>query len=146
MAATKAQIRTRNWHKQVATQLGFGRSTLKHRALAGTLSAPSATGVVTYTPPGPTAGDETTVDTQVWAIWQQKIPRTTAQDDIPPGKTMFANWIGQMPTVDDNGNAIVISDEDWLQDNQTPPNRYKLQNMTIDPSLSFFTYEMERLR
>src|SRR5258708_8243558 len=123
MAATKAQIRTRNWHKQVATQLGFGRSTLKHRALAGTLSAPSATGVVTYTPPGPTAGDETTVDTQVWAIWQQKIPRTTAQDDIPPGNTTFANWIGPMPTVDANGSAIAISNALSLPANHAPPTR-----------------------
>jgi hypothetical protein len=144
--ATRAQIRTRNWHRQVATQLGFGRSTLKHRSLAGNLAAPSPTGVVVYTPPGAIAGDEATTDTLIWAIWQQKLPRTTAQDDIVPGKTIYENYVGQFAVVDDNGNVVVFADEDWLVDNQNPPNRYKVQNPVIDSSLSFVTFEMERLR
>lgn len=141
-----AQRRTRDWHKQTATRLGFGRSTFKHRSLSGSLSAPSPTGVVVYTPGQEQTTDEVTTDTLVWALWEQKLPRTTADDDIVPGKTLYENFSGQMPLYDDAGNALVVSDEDWLVDNQNPPNRYKVQNPKVDPALSFIVFEMERVR
>ena len=146
MAANRIQIQVRNLHRQVATNLGFGQSTVKHRTLQGTISAPSPTGNRVYTPPGPRTADETTTDTLVWVIWMQKVPKTTAQDDIQPGRTVYENWLGQMPYVDDNGNVVAVADEDWLEDNQSPANRYRIQNLKIDASLSFWQFEMERLQ
>lgn len=140
------QKRIHDWHRQDALRLGFGQSTFKHRALQGSLSAPSATGVVTYTPPLATMTDEVTTDTKVWAMWEQKLPRTTAADDMVAGKTVYENWTGQMPLYDDNGTAITVADEDWLVDNQNPPNRYKVQNPKVDSALGFIVFEMERLR
>jgi hypothetical protein len=140
------QKHVHDWHKQVAQRLGFGQSTFKHRVLQGTLSAPSATGVVVLTPPGPQTADETTTDTKVWAIWEQKLPRTTASDDAIPGKTLYENWTGQFPLYDDSGNAITVNDEDWLEDTQSPPNRYRVQNPKVDSALSFIVFEMERVR
>lgn len=134
-----------NWHKQVATSLGFGQSLFKHRSLTGVIST-SPTGVRVLTPGGARMDDEPTVDTAVWAMWEQKLPRTTPADDIIPGKTLYENFTGQMPLFNDNGIAIAVFDEDWLQDNQTPANRYKVQNPKVDPALSFITFEMERLR
>lgn len=145
--ATQAQIRANRWHRQVATQLGFGRSTILHRSLQGTLSAPSPTGVVVLTPQGSQSGDETPLTSiLVWAIWQQKMLRTTPDDDLEPGKTLYEIYAGQCPTIDWQGNPVTLADEDWLQDNETIPHRYKIQNPAIDPSLSFWIFEMERLR
>lgn len=130
-------------HKDMCAALGIGQSTLQHRALQGSLSSASPTGVRVYTGPDPATADPVTTDTLVWAVWQPVIMRG-GTGDPETGRQAVQRTLGQMPMVDDDGNPITVSHDDTLKDQAGT--EYRLLNPTAQPDQGFVTFEMLRRR
>lgn len=115
--ATAEQVRVYQLTRSLCQQFGITQSTLKHKGLQGSLSAASPQGNRVYEPPGP--GDPTyATETAVWFASEpiDAMRGFRPGDDTPIGRQGIPYLRGQIPAIDDNGNAVVISQDDNLVD------------------------------
>jgi len=140
---TARQIEEWALHKEICQNLGITQSTLKHKSLAGSVGAPSPTGVTVYTPPDPTPSVRATTDTPVWCVWQELTSRSP-MDSTMAGRLGVPMLKGQLPAVDDNGNVLTIAHDDWIQDGNNV--LYRILNPVISTDLGYWSFEVLRQR
>ena len=142
--ATQAQIRDYEIHQTACRLALVPQSTLRHSvALKGSVSAPSSTGVTTYTGPDPRTTAFTTVDTLVWASWQALQVRSSGNDP-ETGRQGEQRIIGQCPAIDDSYNVIVVSHDDTLVD--ANGESFKIVSPVVSPDLGFYSFQMTKRR
>ncbi len=142
MTATAAQLYEYNLARDTCQSLGIPQSTLEHRSLLGTISAPSSTGVTKYTGPDPRTSPPPSANTLVWATWQPQLLRSPREPET--GRQGLPRLIGQMPLIDDNQNAITLEHDDDLVTGTGQ--RFQILNPSIQPDLGFATFELLQRR
>ena len=144
MAATSAQIKVWRLHQQACAQLGIGKSTVEHRVLQGTLSAPSAAGNILYSGPGPSATDPVQSTSSVYCITEPSLRRGGAGDQGVPGKEGVPSLRGQCPVIDDNQAAIAIAHDDILI--HPGGTKYRISDPSVTPDNALWSFSLEQLR
>ena len=144
--ATLAQIQQYNFHKFRCGVLQIVQSTLEHRVEMGSTGSASPTGNLTYTGPGPATADLISTKIQVWAVIEPMIMRAGAAtgEVTETGRAAIQMTRGQCPAIDDNGTAILISQDDILID--ASGLKYRIHNPVITPDGSLWSFQLVRLR
>lgn len=145
--ATRAQIEIYQLHKDTCIANGIGQTQIYHRAAEGTVSTVAGTNNMDYTPPDPRTADFPTQSTyNVWMTWEVKRLMglsTDAGDESAARAWMFRDR-GQCPAIDDNGNQILIQDEDLGLNPQGW--KFRIENPALDPDNGTWAFEMVRVR
>lgn len=148
---TAAQLANYQFHRDLCRRgipgLGpIGQSTLEHRTLQGTLSAPSPTGNVLYTGAAPSTTDLVTTTTRVWAVTQPMSARAGggAGADTEIGRQGLPMLRAQCPFIDDNLAPVVIAEDDILID--AAGVKYGVASPTPTPDASMWAFELVKLR
>jgi hypothetical protein len=151
MAPTAAQVAQYQFHRRLCLAgipgLGrIGQSAIEHRVLQGTLSAPSATGNVLYTGPGPSPTDLAGAPVKVWMISQPLVQRGGGAmgSDTPIGKQSLPMMRAQCPVIDDNQNAIAIAHDDLLIDPSGA--KFRIENPVLTPDNSLVSFNLIKVR
>lgn len=151
MTPTPAQVAQYQFHRRLLSVgipgLGpIGQSTLEHRTLQGTLSAPSSTGNVLYAGPGPATADVISTTTKVWMVSEPLVQRGGGAmgSDARIGHQSIPMMRAQCPVIDDFGGAIAIAHDDILID---PGGiKYKVENPVLTPDDSLWSFNLVKLR
>lgn len=143
--ATPRQVQVYNMHRSICQQFGIPQSTLKHKALQGSLSAPSATGNRVYEPPSP-GNPSYASQTAVWLATEPIDPTRSFRpgDETPIGRQSIPILRGQVPEIDDNGAAITIQTDDIITDASGMD--FRVIDPAATPEASVWTFGMVRLR
>jgi hypothetical protein len=148
---TAAQVAQYQFHRRLCRVgipgLGpIGQSTLEHRVLQGTISAPSGTGNVLYTGPGPSTTDLVSTTTKVWMISEPLVQRgggaMGSQTEI--GAQSVPMMRAQIPAIDDFGNAVAIAHDDLVIDPSGI--KYKVENPVQTPDVGLWSFNLVRQR
>lgn len=151
MTATRAQIAQYQFHRRQC-QVGIpglgpiGQSTLEHRVLQGTLSAPSGTGNVLYTGPGPSTTDLISTTTKIWMVSEPLVQRGGGAmgSQVEIGAQSIPMMRGQIPDIDDNGNPVAIAHDDLIID--ASGLKYKVENPVNTPDASLWSFNLVKIR
>lgn len=141
------QIEVYRLHKDVCISNGHAQKTFLHRANEGTLiPVPGFPNNMEYQAPDPRMSDNPTTGTLLWATWQPLRIRSGNQDagDTPAARMWVSKSEVQFPAIDDNFVQIIIQDDDFISDDQGA--RYNIENPMLDPSGSFWTAVLDRVR
>jgi hypothetical protein len=151
MAITPAQRAQYDFHKRLCQGgipgLGpIGQSTLEHRTLQGTISAPSPTGNVLYAGPGPSTVDLVATTTKVWCVTQPLVQRGggASGSDTDIGRQSLPMMRGQCPAINDSAQALVIAHDDILID--AGGTKFRVENPVQTPDASLWSFNLVRLR
>lgn len=151
MAPTAAQVAEYQFHRRLLRAgipgLGvIGQSTLKHRNLQGTLSAPSTTGNVLYAGPGAQTADIVTSTPLIWMVTEPLVQRGGGAmgSTTPIGKQSIPMMRAQCPAIDDNGNLISIAHDDLIVD---PAGiEYRVENPVQTPDAGLWSFNLVKIR
>lgn len=151
MAPTAAQLAQYVFHRRLC-QAGIpglgpiGQSTIEHRVLQGSLSAPSPTGNVLYTGPAPSTTDLVSTTDKVWMVSEPLVQRGGGAmgSDTRIGRQSIPMMRAQCPYVDDLGNAVKIAHDDILVDPGGV--KYKIENPVLSPDVSLWSFNLVKLR
>jgi len=151
MAPTAVQLAQYHFHRSLCRAgipgLGpIGQSTLQHRALQGTLSAPSPTGNVLYTGPAPSTTDGVASSTRVWAVSEPMSTRAGSGGgtETEIGQQGLPMLRAQCPFIDDTSAPVAIAEDDIFVD--AAGIKYRVASPTPTPDASLWTFELVKLR
>lgn len=108
---------------------------------------PGNPSAVRYSDPDPRTQDNPMDPVvNVWMTW---VPRrvmggTPDAGDTKAGRAWIFRFLGQCPAIDDNGNNIVLQDEDFGIDPQG--HRFRVENPMLSPDGAFWSFEGIRMR
>lgn len=146
---TAGQISAYNLHRTVCLGLNIPQSILHHKGLQGTVTIPmtastpvARTANKIYT--GPPARTQTapTVDTLVWFVAQPQ--RSRSGDEGPFGFTSQERMMGQMPTIDDNGDPITVAQEDTIE--MAGALAMTIRQPSVSPDGGFWVFDLDQRR
>lgn len=133
--ATQAQLDSWRYHRDICLQLEITQSTLRHRGPEGSIVAGGNARNKRYVAPTDRISNQNVADIySVWAFWKQKEIRITSLDagDTSAAES-WSQWVTvQFPSIDDNGNAVIVQDNDWLE--MPDGNWLKIENPVQDAS------------
>ena len=148
--ATIAQVNEFNLHRIICQALNISQSTLKHRSMTGNVTLPDSSSSPTaananriYTAsPARNIDDEPTEDTLVWFVQQPQ--RSRSGDEGRTARMSEPRLMGQLPTIDDNGNVLDLMEEDWIEDPQGT--KFRITNPAMGPDMGFYFFDLEEQR
>ena len=139
--ATVRQKEIYQLHKDACIANGHPQVQIRHRQKEGTLTQVGPQGLNTrYTQPDPRVADNPmNAAVNVWATWEGLHLRGINQDsgDTTASRMWIQRFLVQFPYIDDNGNDVIVQDDDFIFDARGT--RYKLENPFVSADNAWWT-------
>lgn len=149
-ALTARMVEIYRLHKDTCIINGIGQTSFFHRHPEGILSAvPGFPNNTDYQTPGPRTQDNPTDPVVlIWMTWVPFRMKGGTDGSIGGDARSSRAWLfrmhGQSPVIDDNGNQVLMTDEDFGLDPYG--NKFRIENPALAPDGSAWAFEIVRFR
>jgi len=145
---TVAQVTAYMVARNTCLGQSFGQTQFFHRHKEGTATSVVGNPTAVHFTEGAPRTQDNAMDAPInlWMTWVPKRIMGNSADggDVKAMRAWIFRFLGQVPAIDDNGNLVVLQDEDFGTDPQG--HRFRIENPMLSPDGSFWSFEGVRYR